>query len=428
MENLMEKAHSALRSSERALNLDIPYILRGGLWTTLSFGIGTLASLVTMVAFGNLLPREAYGTYNYLLSLGASLSFLTLSGMGVGVLRAVARGHENVVPHALRLQLKWNLIATATVMTAAAYYGYKGNMLFAAGLFMLAFAYPIAEAFHINLQVLNAKKRFDLITRFGSITTLVGTALTVTTLFLTDNVLILIGVYFLMALAPNIIIYNIVAQGLDKSAPDPEQIKEMKRTAFHITASGLIGMIASYIDKIILFQAAGPAALAVYGFALAGPDRLKSLIKNWASIAQPRLAQSSLESIRLVLYKRIAFSMLVGGGLSLIYWFMAPLLFKLFLPLYLDAIPYSQTLALSLIVSSAAVYLSNVFSTQNMLRATYLFSLGNHIVRILLYVGFAWFWQIWGLIVASILSNAFNAIYGLIIWEIEYRRLKVKNE
>src|SRR3989344_513029 len=102
------------------------YLAKGGFWTTLSFIVSTLASIATMVAFGNLLPRENFGTYNYLLSLGASLSFLTLTGMGPAVMRAVARGHGNVVPTAVSFQLKFNLLAVATTLLAALYYGYKG--------------------------------------------------------------------------------------------------------------------------------------------------------------------------------------------------------------------------------------------------------------------------------------------------------------
>ncbi|MDP2651400.1 MAG: oligosaccharide flippase family protein, partial [bacterium] len=423
MQSLREKGVRALRSSERLFKLDMVYLFKGGLWTTLSFVVGTLASLVTMVAFGNLLPREAYGTYNYLLSLGATLSFLTLSGISVAVMRAVARGHENIVPAAMRLQLKYNLIAIAMVMASATYYGYKGNTLFALSLAMLAIAYPLAQSFHIFKQILTGKKRFDTLTKITSIITLISTLATVATLFLTDNVLIIIAVYSLMSLLPNLFAYKSVSRHLDKSLPAAEQITEMRRTAFHFTGAGLIGTAAQYIDKIVLFQVAGPASLAVYGFALAGPESLKSLVKNWTSIALPRLAQSSLPEIRRVLYRRITYSMLIGGALSLVYWLLAPILFNLFLPRYTDAIIYSQILALGLIIMPAVVYIGSIFSSQNMLRANYALNIGNHILRISLYLILGWLWQIWGLIIASLLSSLINTVYGMVIWEFESRRL-----
>ncbi|MBI2086881.1 MAG: oligosaccharide flippase family protein [Candidatus Zambryskibacteria bacterium] len=423
MENLKNKAPRLSRLLERFFKLDVDYLAQSSLWTTLSFIVGFLSSIITMVAFGNLLPRETFGIYNYLLSLGASLSFLTLTGAGTGVLRAVARGYENVVRLALRLQLKYNSLAIITVLVAAIYYGVRGNMLFAGSLLMLAVAYPVAEAFHIYVQVLTGRKRFDLMAKITSAITLTGALATVVALLITDNILILVAVYASTSLFPKIIAYKVATKNIDKSAPNPEQVAEMRRTSFHMTGAGIIGVIASYIDKIILFQVAGPATLAVYSFAIAGPERLKSLIKNWMSIALPRLAQSSLLQIRQVLYQRIGFSLFIGLVLALLYFFLAPLLFKLFLPRYLDAIIYSQVQALSLIIAPAAIYIGSVFSTQNMLKANYALSIGNHIARIILFVTFGWLWQIWGLVAASIASHIINAVIGLIIWEIEFRRL-----
>ena len=427
MISLRNKVFNTLRSSERLFNLDMVYAVKGGLWTTLRFSVSLLGSIATMVAFGNLLSREAYGTYNYLLSLAASLSFLTFSGVGTAVLRAVARGYENIVPFALRLQLKYNLIAISVVLSAAIYYGYKGDALFALSLTLLALAYPLAEAFHIYEQVLTSKKRFDILAKIDSLNNLATTVVVVITLLLTNNILILVGIYTLMSLGPNILSYWWSVRDLDKSEPNPETLAEMHRTAFHITGAGLIGTASQYIDKIILFQVAGPAALAIYSFATTGPERIKGLIKNWVGISVPKLAQKSTTQIHAIFYKRICFSVLIGTLLALTYTTLSPLLFELFLPRYLDSISYSQVYALGLIAIPATVYIGAIFATQNMLRATYTQSVASQITRIILFLIFGWLWQAWGLVIGSVVSNFINALYSIIIWEWEYRRLTENN-
>ncbi len=427
MPSLDNSVKKLLEKSGGLFRLDMIYLIKGSFWTTLSFIAGTLASIVTMIAFGNLLPREAYGIYNYLLSLGASLTFLTFTGLGQAVMRSVARGYESVVPAALKIYLKCNLAAVACILIAALYYGIKGNMLFSVSLLMLAAAYPIAEAYHLYKQVLTGRRQFELLTKISSITSLVGALATLTTLYFTDRVLILIAVYTATSLIPNIIAYNFVEKKLTKGLPEEGEMNELKRTAFHFTAAGVVGVIASHIDKIVLFQAAGPVALAVYGFASAGPDKLSSLIKNWLSIALPKLTRRSLEQIEEILYLRIAFLLLTGTMLALIYFFIAPVFFKLFLPKYLDAVIYSQVLTWSLVATPVTVYLGSIFSSQNMLRATYALSLGNHFLRITLFVILGWYWQIWGLVFASIIYSLLHAIYGIIIWEIESKRLIKKN-
>ncbi len=423
MQNLRNKAYHWLRGSESFFKTDMIYLAKGGLWTTLRFTVGALASVVTMIAFGNLLPRETYGTYNYLLSLGATLSFLTLSGISIGVIRAVARGQEAVVPYAVRLQLRYNSLASLTIALAALYYGAKGNGLFAVSLLILAVSIPVSAAYFTFESVLIGQKKFETLTKLTSLSTILSAVATVVTIILTDNVVTIIAVSALMLLIPNIIIYHKVAKTLSQEKPNAETIKELRGTTFHLTGAGLISSLAQYLDKIILFQVAGPAALAVYGFAIAGPEKLKGLIKNWTGIALPKLAEKSLREIRRIFYKRLASLLLLGLLLSGIYIFLAPFLFHLFLPKYLDSIFYSQIYALGLIAMPASIYVGNIFLGQNMLRAVYIYSTGIQVLRISLFVVLGWYWQIWGLIFASIFYYFGATLYSIVIWEIEARRL-----
>ena len=428
MHGLKKTALQILYPLERIFKIDLKYLASGGFWTGVSFFVGLVGSIVSMVAFGNLLPRETYGTYSYLLSLGASLSFLTLSGTGTAVMRAVARGYENVVPYALKMQLKWNTLACLTILAVATYYGYKGNFLFATSLALLVLAYPIAETFHVYKSILTGKKRFDTLMKMTTVTTLIGTIATVWILLLTDNILSLIILYMVMSIIPNIIAYKLSIRDIDQSQPDENQIMEMRRTSLHQTGAGIIGIIASYIDKVVLFQVAGPAVLAVYTFAIAGPDRLKSLAKNLMSVGFPSLTSRSLDQIEKVVYWRILLSLIVGVGFFVIYWFLSPVLFKLFLPKYLDAVSYSRVLSLGIIFIPVSTYFGGIFAGQNMLRATYVLNLINHTIRIILFLIFGWMWQIWGLIVASIASQFINAFAGLVIWWVESKRLIRINE
>jgi O-antigen/teichoic acid export membrane protein len=422
MKNLKDRLRSILSRSGRFFRLDMVYATKGGFWTTLRFGAGVLISLGTMVAFGNLLSRETYGTYTYLLSLGATFSFLTLSGTGPAVIRAVARGFENVVPTALRLQLKYNVAAAATVFVGAAYYGYKGNMVFAGALAILALTFPFAEAFHIYEQVLTGRQEFRTLAKLTSAMSVLAGLATIVALFFTQNVLVLVAVYAVMSLAPNMVAYWWATRGISTEPAAPDAVDEMRRTTFHITGAGLIGTLAQYIDKIILFQVAGPGALAIYGFTIAGPERIKGLIKNWTSITLPRHAIRTLKEISDVFWIRMFLSFLIGGIMALAYAVLVPYLFHLFLPKYLDAIVYTQAYALGIIFMPAISYIGNIFAGQNMLRAIYLLSVGVNVVRITLVVVLGLAWHLWGLVLASILSYAFNLLYSILILKIESRR------
>lgn len=424
MQFLQDNVYRLLRRSEQTFKTDMVYIAKGGLWTGFRFGIGIIASAMTMIAFGNLLPKENYGTYSYLLSLASSLGFLTLSGIGPATTRAVAQGKENLIRHALRLQLQYNLLAVATIGAAAIYYGAKGNALFALSLGILAVAVPMESAFHIYEHILIGRKRFGLLAVLTGLSTLGAAVATVIVLIFTDEVATLVGVYALMSLGPSLLLYYSVEKKLPLEKPDEKDLRELKHSAFHITGAGIVGAVAQYIDKIVLFQVAGPASLAIYGFAIAGPERLKSLAKNWIGISLPRLSEKSLADIRESFYKRIGLSLLAGLGMTLVYIVLAPILFKLFLPKYLDSIRYSQVYALGLILIPALVYIGNIFYSQNMIRAIYISSTGTQILRIILFLILGLLWQTWGLVMAYLSFQLLSVIFAIFIWERESRRLQ----
>lgn len=427
MKYLKNEARSILQKAESFLKIDTVYITKGGFWTTFRFLTGTGASIVTMIAFGNLITKEAYGIYSYILSLAGSLAFLTLSGIGPGVTRNVALGNDHILPYVVKLQIKYNLLSTIIIGLAGIYYQAKGNAVFAISLGILAIVIPLETSYHVFEHALIGKKRFDLIAIIGSLSNIGATVATVITLILTDSVLALVLSYGLMSLGPTLLSYWWVQSKLPKKNVSDELKSSIKHAALHITGAGIIGTIAQYIDKIIIFQIAGPASLAVYGFAIAGPERLKGLLKNWMVIILPRLSERSVQDIRNSFYPRLGLSVFAGMMMSLAYILFSPVIFKLLLPKYLDSIFYSQVYSLGLIVIPIMIYIGNIFYSQNMLRAIYLSSTGIQILRILLFLVFGWLWQTWGLVMAFLSSQFLSALYCIFIWEYESRRLNKKN-
>lgn len=424
MSNSKDWASRLLRHGERFFKLDIVYITKGGFWTALRFIVGIAASVASMMAFGNLLLKENYGIYSYLLSLASSLSFLTLSGMGPGIIRAVAQEKENVLRYAIRLQLRYNLLAVATVGVAAVYYYSKGNGLFAISLGILALVMPLEAAYHTFEHILIGRKRFDTIAILTSLSSIGSTVATVITLFTTDSVLVIISVYAITSIGPTYLSYWLITKDIPKQEPNTLDTEELRRTAFHITGAGIIGTLAQYVDKVVLFHFAGPTSLAIYGFAIAGPERFKGLIKDWINITQPRLAQRNILEIRRAFYKRIVFLTVFGVAISTVYVLLSPLLFKALLPKYLDSIIYSQVYALGLVIIPTLIYMGNIFYSQNMLRAIYITSTFSQVTRIIILVFAGWKWHAWGLVIGFLVSQIISVLFNLIIWEKESRRME----
>ena len=417
------KASHHLKHLGQHLKLDLHYLAREGFWTTLKFGIVTIGSILTTIAFGNLLPKETYGIYSYLLSLASTLAFLTISGSSTAIIRAVARGYEEVANYAFNFQLRYNTIAGLVVLSSAIYYGYKGNWLFAGAMTILALAVPLSTSYFSYEPILIGSKNFKKLTQISVLTTSVNTAVIIGTIFITQNPLFLILNTTLTSLITNYLVYKNVSSNIKTNLPTQEQIAEFRRTSFNLTGAGLLSSAANYLDKILLFQVAGPANLAIYGFAIAGPEKLRGLIKNWAGTILPKLAGKSIKQIKEVFYRRLLYSLVVGIILSAIYISVAPILFKLLLPKYLESIKYSQVYGISLAVAPILAYIGNVFSGLNLLRAIYISSVLSQVIRIISIVAMTLMFKTWGLILGVSMSSIVNTILNIIIWEIESRRL-----
>ena len=112
IESLQKIALRALRWSEKYTKTDMVYLAQAGLWTNLNFVMVSVLALFLSILFANVLPRETFGMYQYLLSLSALLTALTLAGMNGAVSQSVARGYEGDLKAAVRIHLWWNIAPT----------------------------------------------------------------------------------------------------------------------------------------------------------------------------------------------------------------------------------------------------------------------------------------------------------------------------
>ena len=81
MNTLKHATYRLLRKSERYFKTDMVYVARGGFWVTAGNIVSALAAFGLAVAYANLLPKESYGTYKYILSLAGIIGAFSLTGL-----------------------------------------------------------------------------------------------------------------------------------------------------------------------------------------------------------------------------------------------------------------------------------------------------------------------------------------------------------
>ena len=146
MSKIKRKIYYLLRKSQKYTKTDMVYLAKGGSWLTFGQIISTIAAFLSALAFANLLPRETYGTYKYILSIVSILTASTLSGINKALFRSIARGREGPFVPALKTKIKWGLLGGLASIVLAGYYYINGNITLTISFLIAAIFLPFMDS------------------------------------------------------------------------------------------------------------------------------------------------------------------------------------------------------------------------------------------------------------------------------------------
>ncbi len=412
---MQEKIRHLLLWSQKYTRTDMLYLARGGFWVLLGQSLNSILSLILIVAFANLLPKETFGTYRYILSLAGILGVFTLSGMNAAVSRTVARGEEGVLNRAVTYQLVWNLLMVAAFCLLGGYFLFKDNTELAISFLILGIFVPATQAFNTYGAYLEGKKEFKVANVLSVISTLIYSIGMLISLYLTDAVTWLILVYAATTFLPSILFYLYVTRRYRPSTEN--DALDTLQYGRELSYLKLIDPMVSQIDKVVLAHFWGPAQLATYAFAGAIPNRAILLMKSWVTIGFPKFAEKTPVMLNQVFWRRIIQGMGIGTCVSLLYIFIAPYLFTYLLPQYLDGILYSQILSLNFIFALPNRYLNLLFASQRMSKILFKRTLIQNALLIFLYVVLGIQGGLFGLILANVFNNLLGLLLNISLWK-----------
>jgi len=391
------------------------YLAHGGFWIFAGQTISSLSVFVVAVAFANLLPQETYGAYKYILSLAALFAVFTLPGMTHAVARAVARGNTSVARRALRWRIRWSLIGSAIAFLGGSYYFLNGNTQLGSALFLIAATLPFYDTYALYNAYLTGTREFKKQTLYHLTTQSLSMAALVVTLLLTDNLFLILFAYFVpVAIARFVIFRKTVPQTEPAAQKDEDDITYGK----HLSVINLLGVVASNIDKVLLWKFLGPAQLAIYAFAIAIPEQVRGPLKGMSNIMLPKFAvqpagdDGRYPTPHAFWYKFLLYAAFLGS-ISLVYIAIAPFLFMFFFPTYTSSILFSQILALGL-VTGAQTMPATLLTAQRRAKTQYVLSVIRSTVQIILFVMLIPLFGIMGAILATIVTNTVNLISTVI--------------
>ncbi len=405
------KLISLLRKSEKYTKTDMVYLLKGGFWLNLNNVISSGLSFVLSILFAKYVSKEAYGSYQFLISFASILGTLTLTGMNAAVTGAVARGFEGIYRESVRIQVKYSLLPIFAGVVAALYYFYRGNSELSVPLIAVAIFMPLANAFNTWSAYTNAKKDFYYYFYQSQKINLIYYIAMIGCIYLVPTSTALVFVNFLALSVGNWLVYR---ASLNKFRPNENRDPEAIRYGKNLSVSSVLPLIALHIDNILVFHLLGPTQLAIYAFASNIPEKFMSLVRPISTLAFPKIAVKETTEARNILGPKVLRFLILSIFMSAIFIIAAPYLYKIFFPKYIESVIYSQAYILAAAIAATTSFcVSYMFATRS--SKIFYYNAINPVVNIGFIVLGAYLFGIWGVIGARVVGSTFSLLFSFLM-------------
>ena len=339
--------NSVVTGVQRYLQIDAHYFMSGGFWLVAGQVIALVFGLATTALFAHYLSEADYGIYKYLTGLAVIFSAVSLTGLGQSVLQASAKKYYGFYKETVKANLIYNIPVVAIALLGAGYYFYKDNIILSIGCVTIAFLQPIVNTFQFVPAFLQGSGRFKESTILHGLRTAIVSTVSIITLLLTQNILLLLAVFLMSTATINTLSYKYYKPVKNTVTPllfFKKYLSYAKKTSIR----NFISTIAFRADSILVFTQLGAAELAAYTIALVIPEQIKGTFKSLATLLLPKFAhRSNINEIKTNVPKWSFQFFIALSAISLIYILIAPFLYNIMFPKYESVVLYSQIIALS---------------------------------------------------------------------------------
>jgi len=403
MNNFKNKIKEFLIWSQKYTKTDMVYVAKGGIWWIIDNVVIVLLSFATMTAFSYWVAKEVFGAYQYIISIVTILGVFTLPGMQNAIVRAVAKGKEGTFWLCTKIRLKWSLIGISGCLAISAWYFLHQNFILGSSLLIASFLFPFPRIFNLLFNFWQARKRFDIRTKYSIIINVFEAIVFIPILFLTDNLILIMLVYFISRSLFRGIFFKLTSRKIKNKKTDKETIPFGK----HLTLMQSIGMIGNQVDKVIIWQFLGAVPVALYSFALLPIQRIQGLIPV-VPLALPKLSEKNFEETKKGVRDKFFKLFLITLPLCVFLILIAPVLYKILFPQYINSIPYFRILSLNLAFVPFSL-LNTSFVAGAKKKQLYTISVITPTLKIGLFLALIPFYGIWGIIVAILIARGIES-------------------
>lgn len=389
-----------IRRFAKRLDFDLEYYLSGGSLLMVDQAVVLATGLATTWCFTNLMPKEVYGAYGFILAIAGWLALIALPGVSQAIQRSAARGFDGAFAVGARRRLKAGSIAGAVMFVTAVLLFAAGRGMEASGALVASVLFPFAYAFDDYRSVLFGKQRFAAYVVMHACLQVCVAAATITA--------IIAGVSFFAILAANMSVRavgNAATYLLTRRRfiANDQVDEDFHRFGWNLSLAGIVGGTSYQLDRIIVGGLLGLEVMAAYELAFRLTDPLRNLGVFLNKLLFPRAVRVSGLAVASRFFSRVV---LLGGAMAaaglVITWLLDPVIHLLF-PKYPEAVPLARWMAWSALIAVVLIYLETFYISQERFHRTYYTAiLVRPIAIIVLLPVFIYHWGVFGAIWAKL--------------------------
>jgi O-antigen/teichoic acid export membrane protein len=152
----------------------------------------------------------------------------------------------------------------------------------------------------------------------------------------------------------------------------------------------------------------GAVPVAIYAFALEPPTKIKDLFKSLGDLALPKFSERPIEDIKKMMWSKLFKIEIVAAGIVALYILIAPTVYGLLFPNYLEAVIYSQVLVVTSLFIFPSLLLHTALLAKMEKNKLYFYRIGLPIINITLILVLLPAFGLWGAVGAFMGTKMFE--------------------
>jgi O-antigen/teichoic acid export membrane protein len=406
---LETKLQKKLDRASKYLHTDIKYLTKGVFYLFSSNSITAALVLVLSIFYANYLPIETYGQYKYILSIVGLLAIPTLEGMATALTRSVSKGNDGDLAKVIRIKILFGALSSLICLAISFYYYLGSNNTLSISFLLVSAFLPFYYTFSIYKAFLEGKKLFKTASKYTIISKIVLIPLLIGIILFTNNLHLLLFTLFLVETTlSGFFLYSVYKNNVRNNNTDPETLSYGK----HLSAITIFMTVSGKITSIALWHYSGPISLALYSFSVALPDEIRKVFKTLIPLSTPKFSTNNTKLIKKTLPRKALILTVLLALVIATYIFLAPAIFNLIFPKYIDAVLYTQLYALTLIFFPRNLF-HQVLAAKMKTRPLYIIAASTHTLKIIFIFTLIPQYDIFGIIYAQGLAMLYNTLIVL---------------